>query len=88
VLWTRDAEADKRIRRMLNSYVQAQLSGAYAGSLLSFTGMTPGEFELWATRGLVSDRVLRVMRHGNDSGHRGEWLTREQALALPLVASS
>ena len=87
--WTRDEAADKRIRRMLNSYARAQyrsLCGVapYDRPLLEFAGMLAEEFEMWTTRGLVSDRNLRCIGI-REGGHT--WLTAEQAKAEPMVAA-
>ena len=92
MLWAKNDEADKRIRRMVNSYARSQVGangvGPYSRTLLEFTGMSLEEFELWATRGLVSDRWLRVFHHGDVAGKGfGPWLTWEQAAKVPLVAS-
>jgi hypothetical protein len=90
-MWVYDNDADRKIRRMLNSYARAQVGAnglpPYKGPLLEFTGMTLEEFEMWVVHGLVSDRWLRMDRHGDDSGHRGEWLTTEQAKTQPTVAA-
>jgi hypothetical protein len=83
MMWTRDEAADRRIRRMLNSYARAQYRGAYDRPLLEFTGMLAEEFEMWTTRGLVSDRNLRCLCI-RGSGHK--WLTAEQAKAEPSLA--
>lgn len=88
MLWTRDDQADMKIRRMLANYARHQPANCTRFSLLGFTGMTLEEFEMWATRGLVSDRFLRVtFIDFGGSKRRVRWLSTEQAGAEPLVAT-
>ncbi len=79
MLWTRDDQADRKIRRMLASYARHQPANCTHYSLLGFVGMSLEEFEMWATCGLVSDRNLRCLDI-SEAGHA--WLTAEQAEAV------
>ena len=86
MLWTRCPEADQRIRRMLASYARAQVHGSppYRHPLTEFTGLSELEFEIWALRGLVSYRTLRLMHiEHQDAG----WLDTQAAMLSPLIAS-